>query len=47
MDYGEVDWNLVQTAPSYKFHPEFLHPIHCVMEETDLSAHLTSRATWC
>jgi hypothetical protein len=42
MDYGEVDWNAVRTSPSYKFHPEFLHPIYCVMEEQDLSAHLTS-----
>jgi hypothetical protein len=43
MDYGEVDWNQVQSSPSYKFHPEFLHPIHSVMEEKDLSAHLTAQ----
>ncbi|MGD0898399.1 MAG: hypothetical protein ABR915_11225 [Thermoguttaceae bacterium] len=41
MDYGEVDWNRIQSSPSYKFHPEFLHPIYSVMEEKDLSAHLT------
>ena len=26
-----------------KFHPEFLHPIHSIMDETDISAHLTAQ----
>ena len=30
-------------AASYKFHPEFLHPIHSVMDDSDLSAHLTAQ----
>ena len=42
IDYGEVEWSQVKAATSYKFHPEFLHPIHSVMDETDLSAHLTT-----
>ena len=43
IEYGEVEWGQVKTSTSYKFHPEFLHPIHSVMEETDLSAHLTAQ----
>ena len=42
IDYGEVEWSQIKAATSYKFHPEFLHPIHSVMDETDFSAHLTS-----
>ena len=42
IEYGEVEWSQVNSATSYKFHPEFLHPIHSVMDETDLSAHLTT-----
>ena len=42
IDYGEVEWSQIKAATSYKFHPEFLHPIHSVMDETDLSAHLTT-----
>jgi hypothetical protein len=41
MHYGEVEWSQVERVHSYKFHPEFLHPIHSVMEPGDLSAHLT------
>ena len=32
IEYGEVEWAQVDDAKSYKFHPEFLHPIHSVME---------------
>ncbi|MGO9110493.1 MAG: hypothetical protein ACLP9L_14825 [Thermoguttaceae bacterium] len=42
IDYGEVEWSQIKAATSYKFHPEFLHPIHSVMDETDFSAHLTT-----
>jgi hypothetical protein len=42
IEYGEVGWAEVKASTSYKFHPEFLHPIHSVMEETDFSAHLTT-----
>jgi len=42
IDYGEVEWSQVKAATSYKLHPEFLHPIHSVMGDTDLSAHLTT-----
>lgn len=42
IEYGEVGWSDVKASTSYKFHPEFLHPIHSVMEETDFSAHLTT-----
>ena len=42
IDYGEVEWTQIKAATSYKFHPEFLHPIHSVMDDTDLSAHLTT-----
>ncbi len=42
IEYGEVGWSQVKASPSYKFHPEFLHPIHSVMDETDFSAHLTT-----
>lgn len=41
MEYGEVEWAQIKNAASYKFHPEFLHPIHSIMEEGDFSAHLT------
>lgn len=43
LDYGEVEWAQVKDVNSYKFHPEFLHPIHSVLEHDDLSAHLTSQ----
>ncbi len=42
IEYGEVGWSQVMASPSYKFHPEFLHPIHSVMDDTDFSAHLTT-----
>ena len=35
IDYGEVEWSQVKHGHSYKFHPEFLHPIHSVMDDTD------------
>ena len=35
IEYGEVEWSQVKAPTSYKFHPEFLHPIHSVMDETD------------
>ena len=35
IEYGEVGWSEVKASTSYKFHPEFLHPIHSVMEESD------------
>jgi hypothetical protein len=44
IEYGEVEWAQVRGVASSKFqHPEFLHPIHSVMHDTDLSAHLTAR----
>jgi hypothetical protein len=43
IDYGEVAWDQVKNVTSYKFHPEFLHPIYSVMEDTDISAHLTAQ----
>ena len=41
MNYGSVEWSQINNATSHKFYPEFLHPIHSVMEDTDLVAHLT------
>ena len=41
MNYGSVEWSQVNNATSHKFYPEFLHPIHSVMDDTDLVAHLT------
>jgi hypothetical protein len=43
IDYGEVNWSRVNGDLSHKFYPELLHPIHCVLEDEDLSAHLTSQ----
>jgi hypothetical protein len=43
IDYGSVEWSQVNNAASYRFYPEFLHPIHSVMNDSDLVAHLTSR----
>jgi hypothetical protein len=40
--YGSVEWSQVNDAASCKFYPEFLHPIHSVMNDADLVAHLTS-----
>ncbi|MGO9115150.1 MAG: hypothetical protein ACLP9L_38550 [Thermoguttaceae bacterium] len=41
MNYGSVEWSQVNNATSCKFYPEFLHPIHSIMDDTDLVAHLT------
>src|SRR5208282_5185412 len=41
MNYGSVEWSHINNATSCKYYPEFLHPIHSVMDETDLVAHLT------
>ena len=41
MNYGSVEWSHVNNATGCKFYPEFLHPIHSVMDDTDLVAHLT------
>ncbi len=43
IDYGEVGWSQVNGDLSYKFYPEFLHPLHCVLEEGQVSAHLTTQ----
>jgi hypothetical protein len=43
IDYGEVEWAQIRSPNSYKFHPEFLHPIYSIMEEDDISAHLTAQ----
>ncbi len=40
MHYGEVDWPRMDGS-ACQFHPEFLHPIHNILDETDISAHLT------
>ena len=41
MNYGAVEWSQVNNATSHRFYPEFLHPIHSIIDETDLVAHLT------
>ena len=41
IEYGEVDWTHIKRVSSCKFYPDALHPIYSVMEEGDLSAHLT------
>jgi hypothetical protein len=41
--YGSCDWSQVNNATSYRFYPEFLHPILSVMGDDDLAAHLTPR----
>jgi hypothetical protein len=41
MNYGSVEWSHINNATSCKFYPEFLHPIHSVMSDSDLVAHLT------
>ncbi|MGA2033330.1 MAG: hypothetical protein ABSG68_13815 [Thermoguttaceae bacterium] len=43
MHYGEVEWNQIARMSSYKLHPEFLHPVFSIMEDGDLSAHLTAQ----
>jgi hypothetical protein len=43
LEYGEVAWEQMKNPTSYKFHPDFLHPMHCVMKPTDISAHLTAQ----
>jgi len=42
IEYGEVDWTQFKRLPPHKFHPDSLHPIHGIMEEGDVSAHLTA-----
>ena len=41
MHYGSVDWSQVNSSTTSKFYPEFLHPIHSVMDAADIVAHLT------
>lgn len=41
MDYGSVEWSQVNNAESYRLYPEFLHPIHSVIDDQDIVAHLT------
>jgi hypothetical protein len=41
MHYGSVDWSQVNSSTASKFYPEFLHPIHSVMDAADIVAHLT------
>jgi hypothetical protein len=41
--YGSLEWSQVNNAASYRFYPEFLHPIQSLMEDDDLVAHLTPR----
>ena len=41
IDYGEVGWSQVNGQLAYKFYPELLHPIHCVLGDDEFSAHLT------
>jgi hypothetical protein len=36
-----VEWSQVNNATSYRFFPEFLHPIHSIMDDMDIVAHLT------
>ncbi len=43
MHYGEVEWPQGNQAACGKFYPEFLHPIHSIMDDTDISAHLTTQ----
>ena len=41
LNYGEVHWSQLKGDVSYKFYPETLHPIHSILGEGELSAHLT------
>ncbi len=43
MQYATMEWSQVNNAKARKFYPEFLHPIHHVMGESDMVAHLTPR----
>ncbi len=42
MHYGEVEWPEAGHS-ACKCYPEFLHPIHSILDETDISAHLTAQ----
>ena len=43
MNYGSVEWSQISNSTTSKFYPEFLHPIHSVMDDADVVAHLTPR----
>lgn len=43
MGYEQVSWDDVKASSSYKFHPEFLHPIHCALKPKEYSVHVTSQ----
>jgi hypothetical protein len=43
MDYGEVAWSQCNARLAYKFYPEMLHPIHCCLQDGEISAHLTAQ----
>ena len=42
--YEQIDWSQITDAGSYKYHPEFLHPFHCILKQLggNYSIHLTS-----
>lgn len=41
IEYGEVVPSKLNGHLSYKFYPELLHPIHCMLQDGEFSAHLT------
>lgn len=42
LGYEEIAWSQVRDATSYHFHPQFLHPLHCILHPGEFSAHLTT-----
>lgn len=44
LSYEEVPWSGISDPRSYTFHPEFLHPFHCILRESPsalFSVHVT------
>jgi hypothetical protein len=41
LEYGEVQWSQINGSLSYKFYPESLYPIHCILRTGEFSAHVT------
>lgn len=44
ISYEEIPWSAITDPSSYTFHPEFLHPFHCILKSTPsalFSVHIT------
>ncbi len=43
LDYGQALWADIEDTKEYKYHPEFLHPLHSILKTGEFSVHFTVR----